>query len=233
MRKTGNNTDISVIILKRTKAPRHYEPCLGTLVVLAGMSNSAAFSHVILRMKELKSFKLLKPENMILNSVLMIMPGVDTVHVNDSARQHGSDAGIDRHNGLQIHFSSLEKAGFPVNLNFNIYWHIFPLCQIITVALKWRKAIMVKCHHWHCYWVVRKGPCVFQRIWSASLQFEGCVHILHMWRAKVWWLHPSKGWRHWTLWKCQHLLWPMPLVKYSIQGVTGRIYVHNSFCKNK
>lgn len=55
---------------------------------------------------------------MLLNSVLMVMPGADTVHVNDSARQHGSGAGIDSHNGLQSHFSSLELSGFPVNLIF-------------------------------------------------------------------------------------------------------------------
>lgn len=54
MRNTGSNADISVITLKRTEAPRHHGPCLGILVVFAGMPNSAAFNHVRLRTRRVK-----------------------------------------------------------------------------------------------------------------------------------------------------------------------------------
>jgi len=49
---------------------------------------------------------------MFLSSGLRVIPGAGSVHGNDSARQHGSNAVIDTQNGLGSNFSSLELPCF-------------------------------------------------------------------------------------------------------------------------
>lgn len=130
---------------------------------------------------ELRSFKLLKPGSVLCNSVLMTMLGAGSVHRNDLARKHGSDAVIDRHNGLQNNFSSLRwlTSCQPTFLHLLVS---FPHGCDNYSCIKWLQAIMVK---------VTTGAVtlswgkehLFQRIWSTVFQLEGGIHIC-AWRSK-------------------------------------------------